>query len=65
MDPSQSPLMNSCIRFHDKQVQRAIHLNHLDTPIGHFPIALKAMPDLKTFRRLLSADLKQKTYRPR
>ncbi|MCF7689362.1 MAG: rhamnulokinase [Cephaloticoccus sp.] len=28
-------------------------------------IALKAVKDLKTFRRLLSADLKQKTYRPR
>ena len=27
-------------------------------------IALKAVKDLKTFRRLLSADLKQKTYRP-
>ena len=28
-------------------------------------ISLKAVKDLKTFRRLLSADLKQKTYRPR
>jgi len=28
-------------------------------------IALKAVKDLKTFRRLLSADLKQRTYAPR
>ncbi|MCB1106428.1 MAG: rhamnulokinase, partial [Cephaloticoccus sp.] len=27
-------------------------------------IALKAVKDLKTFRRLLSADLQQKTYKP-
>jgi hypothetical protein len=28
-------------------------------------IALKAVKDLKTFRRLLSANLQQKTYTPR
>jgi rhamnulokinase len=44
-----------------------VSFNLEGTAVGNMArqlIALKAVKDLKTFRRLLSANLKQKTYTP-
>ena len=45
-----------------------VSFNLEGTAVGNMArqlIALKAVKDLKTFRRLLSANLQQKTYTPR